>query len=67
MRLAEEAGRLETHSPWPTLYTHRLCVNLGRLADDIDASAQRYAEAVVESKGLQRDFMTCMEYLDPRA
>lgn len=66
LALIEEVGTLESDSPWPTPFTHRLHVHLGRLAGDIDASACRYAELLERSQDSQDAFRRCMERLYPK-
>lgn len=65
--LVEETGILEYDPPWPTAYTHRMHIRLGRLWQDIRDSAHRYLAEHANSHDLQENFEACMRHLYPRS
>jgi len=54
-------------APWPTPITHRTYVYLGRLSEDIVASALSYANDLEATPALRTRFERCMRVLFPTA
>jgi hypothetical protein len=65
-QLAAETGVLSKDPPWPTPYSHRVHIHLGRLWLDIKSAAIAYAKEVAEEPRLQAHFEACMRRLYPK-
>ena len=68
IQVKPESGKLLADPPWPTPYTHRVHIHLGRLWRDIHASVMApggYREAVMTDPKLLRSFESCMKVLYP--
>ncbi len=66
LEVVASEGVIRYDSPWPSPYTHRVHIHLGRLWRDIRDSVEGYIERLGASKELQDNFFACMKSLYPR-